>query len=156
MITKILLTHKHPDHSGELRSFSHAKIYLSAIEADTLKLSGDNIVKVSFKDGPFHNFAESEKITDDIYFLPASGHTKGNSIVVVEKAGLFYMIHGDITYTDIALRENRLSIVFEDLEAAAQTLEKVRTFVKNNPTICLSTHTPEAVVNLEQKRIMKL
>jgi N-acyl homoserine lactone hydrolase len=156
MVTKILLTHKHPDHSGELRSFPNAKIYLSSAEADALKLNGANVIRVEYKDGPYHNFERSEKITDNVYFLPAPGHTKGNSIVVVEKNGVFYMIHGDITYTDDALRKNKLSIVFEDIEAAKKSLENVRTFIQQNPTIYISTHTPEGIENLEQKKIMTL
>lgn len=155
-VTKILLTHKHPDHSGELRSFPHAQIYLSETEADALKLNGENINRVAFKDGPYHNFGASEKITDGVYLLPAPGHTKGNSIVIAELDGLFYMIHGDVTYTDAALLENRLSVVFEDLEAARETLSKVRVFIKENPTVYLSTHTPESLEHLEEKKIMKI
>ncbi|MDD3224829.1 MAG: MBL fold metallo-hydrolase [Clostridium sp.] len=155
-VTKILLTHKHPDHSGELRSFPNAKIYLSSKEADALKLSGDNIVRVEFKDGTYHNFEKSEKITDGVYFISASGHTTGTSIVIVEKDGIFYMIHGDITYTDAALIENKLSIVFEDKQAAKATLESVRDFIKINPTVYVSTHTPEGIFNLDGKKIMKL
>lgn len=155
-VTKILLTHKHPDHSGELRSFPNAKIYLSSIEADALNLNGENIVRVDFKDGAYHNFDKSEKIVEGVYLLPAPGHTLGNSIVVVEHEGLFYMMHGDVTYTDDALIQNQLSVVFEDKEAARVTLEKVREFVKNNPTVYLSTHTPEAIVSLEEKRIINL
>lgn len=155
-VTKILVTHKHPDHVGELRSFPNAKIYLSEIEADALKLQGENIVRVAFKDGAYHNFEKSEKIIDGVYMLPAPGHTLGNSIIVAFKDGLFFMLHGDVTYTDAALIENKLSVVFEDKEAAKNTLEKVREFIKNNPTVYLSTHTPEALVSLEEKKVMKL
>jgi glyoxylase-like metal-dependent hydrolase (beta-lactamase superfamily II) len=155
-VTKILLTHKHPDHSGELRSFPNAKIYMSEQEAESLKLTNENIIIARFIDGAYHNFEKSQKIADSVYFLPAIGHTKGNSIVVVEKDGLFYMIHGDVTYTDAALRANKLSIVFEDIDAAKRTLEKVRTFIQHNPTVYLSTHTPEGIENLEKKTIMKL
>ena len=66
------------------------------------------------------------------------------------------MLHGDVTYVDAALHANKLSIVFEDLPAARETLDRVREFVKNNPTVYLSTHTPEGPVNLEGKLIMKL
>ena len=66
------------------------------------------------------------------------------------------MMHGDVTYVDEALRRDKLSIVFEDLEAARDTLNRVREFIKNNPTIYLSTHTPEGYKNLEEKIIMKL
>lgn len=155
-VTKILVTHKHPDHTGELRRFPNAKIYISPEDADALKLNGDNIVRAEYKDGAYHNFERSEKISEGVYFLPAKGHTKGNSIVIAEKDGLFYMMHGDVTYTDDALRKNRLSVVFEDMAAARDTLNKVREFIKNNPTVYLSTHTPEGCANLENKTIMKL
>ena len=36
-VTKILVTHKHPDHTGELRSFPNAKVYISPEDADALK-----------------------------------------------------------------------------------------------------------------------
>ena len=88
-----------------MKSFPNAKIYLSPEEAKALKLEGDNIVKVDFKDGAYHNFEKSEKIAEDIYLISAPGHTLGNSIVIAEKGGLFYMIHGDVTYTDAALIE---------------------------------------------------
>lgn len=155
-VDKVIVTHKHPDHTGELRLFNHAKIYISEIEADAMKLDGDNVVRVKFESGPYKNFKQSERITENIVMLPAYGHTKGNSIVVLESDGLNYMFHGDVTYTDEALRRNALSVVFEDKELAKETLENVREFVKENDTVYLSTHTPEALVSLKEKRIMKL
>jgi N-acyl homoserine lactone hydrolase len=155
-VDKIIVTHKHPDHTGELRAFANAKIYISEIEADAMGLQGDNIVRVGFKDGAYKNFEESEKIAENIVMLPAYGHTKGNSIAVVEADGLYYMMQGDVTYTDEALRQNELSVVFEDKEAAKKTLEKVRGFVKENDTVYLSTHTPEALESLEHRKIMRL
>lgn len=155
-VTKILLTHKHPDHSGELRSFPNANIYMSEAESAALKLDGPQIQKVQFTNGAYHNFEHSEKIAEGVYFISAPGHTKGNCIVIVEKDDLYYMLHGDVTYTDEALYENKLSVVFEDLEAAEKTLNEVRTFIQNNQTVYLSTHTPQALINLEEKRIVRL
>ncbi len=155
-VTKILVTHKHPDHTGELRSFPNAKIYISRIEADAMKLQGENIERVDFTDGAYQNFEKSQKIADGIYYIFAPGHTLGNSIVIVESEGLYYVIHGDVTYTDEALHEDRLSVVFENLEQARDTLNRVREFVKKNPTIYLSTHTPQGYQNLESKKIMQL
>ncbi|MBR1792069.1 MAG: MBL fold metallo-hydrolase [Bacteroidales bacterium] len=155
-VTKILVTHKHPDHSGALEYFSNAKIYISPEDADAMKLEGENIVRVGYKDGAYHNFTASEKICDGIYLIEAKGHTKGNSIVIAEDEGLFYMFHGDVTYCDAALKANKLSIVFEDLDAARQTLDHVRQFIKEHPTVYLSTHCPEGYENLEMKRIMTI
>ena len=155
-ITKILITHKHPDHSGEARQFPNAEVYLSKIESEELNLENDKIIPVEFSDGNYHNFPKSQKITDGVYLIEAIGHTKGNSIVIVEDEDVFYMIHGDITYTDEALYENKLSVVFEDIKKARETLDNVREFIKNNPTVYLSTHTPLGHENLENKKIIDL
>lgn len=156
-VTKILLTHKHADHSGELRSFPNAKIYVNKDELSAAELQGiNNIVPVSFTDGAYYNFPETQKITEGIRFIKAKGHTNGNSIVIVENDGLFYLIHGDVTYVDEALYKNKLSVVFDDLAAARQTLDRVREFIRNQPTVYCSTHTPQGYENLEAKRVMDL
>lgn len=155
-VTKILVTHKHPDHTGALQHFPNAKVYISPEDADAMKLEGENIVRVTYKDGAYYNFPAAEKISDSMWFIEAKGHTKGNSIVIAEDEGLFYMFHGDVTYCDVALKENKLSIVFEDLVAARKTLNNVREFVVNHPTVYLSTHCPEGYENLEMKRVMIL
>ena len=156
-VTKILLTHKHADHSGELRSFPNAKIYVGAEEMSAMELQGlNNIVPVQFTDGAYYNFPESQKIADGVYFIKAKGHTSGNSLVVVEKDGLFYMLEGDITYMDEALYENKLSVLFDDLPAARETLDRVRDFVRNHPTVYCGTHTPQGYENLEAKRVIDL
>ena len=156
-VTKILVTHKHADHTGELKSFPNAKIYVNQEEVDAAELQGlTNIVPVSYTDGAYYNFPESQKIADGIYYIKAKGQTKGNSIIIVEMDGLFYMIHGDITYVDEALYADKLSVVFDDLPAARETLNRVREFVRNHPTVYCGTHTPQGYENLEAKRVMDL
>lgn len=155
-VSKILITHKHPDHSGAIKHFSNAKIYISKEDAEAMKLEGDNIIIASYSDGAYYNFPKSQKIADGIYFIEAKGHTLGNSIVIAENENKFYMFHGDVTYCDAALKANKLSIVFENKEQARQTLDNVRQFIKENPTVYLSTHCPEGYENLELHRIMKL
>ena len=156
-VTKILLTHKHADHSGELRSFPNAKIYVNADEIGAAELQGlENLVPVEFTDGAYYNFPACQKICDGVTFLKAKGHTNGNSIIVVELDGLFYMLHGDITYVDEALYANKLSVVFDDKDAARETLDRVREFIRSQPTVYCGTHTPQGYENLEAKRVMDL
>ena len=155
-VSKILITHKHPDHTGELRHFPNAKIYISRIEADDMKLTGENVVRVDFTDGAYKNFDACQKIADGVYYIFAPGHTKGNSIVIVEAGDKNYLIHGDVTYTDEALLENKLSVANEDLTAARDTLKRVRAFIKENKTVYLSTHTPLGCENLAAQKIMEL
>lgn len=156
-VTKILLTHKHNDHSGELKSFPNAKIYVNRAECGAEELKGiPNIVPVDFTDGAYYNFPETQIIADGIRFVKATGHTNGNSLVIAEDDGLFYMFHGDITYVDEALYANKLSVVFEDIKAARVTMDRVREFVSQHPTVYLSTHTPQGPENLEAKRVVDL
>ena len=156
-VTKILLTHRHADHSGELKSFPQAKVYVNQNEMDAAELQGlANLVPVSFSDGAYYNFPESQKIADGSYLIKATGHTKGNSIVIAESEGLFYMFHGDITYVDEALYEDKLSVVYDDLPAARETQDRIREFIRNHPTVYCGTHTPQGYENLEAKRVMDL
>ena len=158
-VTKILLTHKHIDHSGCLNKFPNANIYVNREELSAKELESiSNIVPVDFTGGEYKNFPNCQKIVDGVYFIKAKGHTNGNSIVIVEdkSEGLFYMLHGDITYVDEALYENKLSVVFEDIKEARKTMDRIREFISNNPTIYLSTHTPQGPENLEGKKIFDL
>ena len=154
-VTKILVTHKHPDHSAALEYFPNAKIYISPEDADAMKLEGENIVRAAYGT-PYKNFPNAQQVADGIWFIEAKGHTYGNSIVIAESDGLFYMLHGDITYTDAALKANKISVVFEDIKASRETLDRVRQFVKEQPTVYLSTHCPEGYENLEMKRVITL
>ncbi len=156
-VSKILITHKHADHTGRLNAFPNATIYASQEECGADELKGlSNVTPVSFTDGAYYNFPESQKIADGVTYVNAKGHTMGNSIVIVESDDLFYMIHGDVTYTDEALYANKLSVVFEDKIAARETLDRVRDFIAHHPTVYLSTHTPLGYENLEAKRVVDL
>ena len=155
-VTKILVTHKHPDHTAALQYFPNATVYISPEDADAMKLPvGGNIVRSAYKES-YKNFPRAEKVAEGIWFIEAKGHTKGNSIIIAEMDGLYYMMHGDVTYCDAALKANKLSIVFEDQPAARETLDRVREFIRQNPTVYLSTHCPEGYENLEMKRVMTL
>ncbi|MBR1455947.1 MAG: MBL fold metallo-hydrolase [Oscillospiraceae bacterium] len=156
-VTKIILTHRHSDHSGELRSFPHAQIFVNADEVGAAELQGlENIVPVVFSDGAYYNFPETQIIASGIRMVKAKGHTNGNCIAIVENDGLFYMIHGDITYVDEALYADKLSVVFDDLAAARVTQDRIIEFIRNHPTVYMGTHTPQGYENLEAKRVMDL
>ncbi len=155
-VTKILITHKHADHTGELRAFPNAQIFASREECQAAELHYPNVTPVDFTDGPYANFEKSQKIVDGVYLIEATGHTTGNSIVIAENDGRYYMMHGDVTYTDEALYANKLSVVFEDIAAARKTLDAVRAFIASHPTVYLSTHTPLGVENLEANRVVDL
>ncbi len=159
-VTKIVLTHKHSDHSGEIRSFPNAKFYVNRVELETdeVKALKDHpgITPVDFTDGPYYNFTRSQIIASGVRMIPAPGHTYGNSIIIAEDGGLFYMFHGDISYTDEAMYADKLSIVYDDIHLTRSTQNTIREFIRNHPTVYCGTHTPLGYENLESKRVMDL
>ncbi len=156
-VTKILITHKHADHTGALALFPNARIICTAEEAKADELSYlPNVEAADFSDGPYYNFPASMKVAEGVTYIPAPGHTTGNAIVIAEADGLFWLIHGDVTYTDEALYANEISVVFEDADAAVETLAQVRAFVSEHPTVYLSTHTPLGYENLENRKVVDL
>jgi glyoxylase-like metal-dependent hydrolase (beta-lactamase superfamily II) len=159
-VTKIILNHKHSDHSGEIRSFPNAKFYVNRVELETdeVKALKDHpgITPVDFTDGPYYNFTRSQIIAPGLRMLPAPGHTYGNSIIIAEDDGLFYMFHGDISYTDEAMYADKLSIVYDDIHLTRSTQNTIREFIRNHPTVYCGTHTPLGYENLESKRVMDL
>ena len=83
-VTRILLTHKHADHSGELRSFPNAKIYVNADELSANELQGlPNLVPVSFNDGAYYNFPETQRIREGITFIKAKGHLRRRTVFLL-------------------------------------------------------------------------
>lgn len=155
-VTKILITHKHADHTGELRAFPNAQIICTAEEAEAAEIKPYNPTIATFQDGAYYEFPASQIIAPGIRYIPARGHTTGNALVAVEADGLFYLIHGDITYTDSGLYRDKLSVVFEDLPAARETLNRCRAFCAARATIWLGTHTPEALESFTQHRVVDL
>ena len=95
-VTRIIVTHNQPYHTAALNCFPQAKIYISAQEAATLNLCGNNIV---IADCPqrYHDFARAQKITDGIYYVEDERHDSPHDIVIIEDHGHHYMIHSDLT-----------------------------------------------------------
>ena len=155
-VSKILITHKHADHTGALGYFPNAQIICSAAEAESDEIKSFNPTVATFEDGPYYEFPASQRIADGVTYISAPGHTSGNCIVAVESDGLFYLIHGDVTYTDVAFYENKLSVVYEDRAVARETLDRCRAFCAARPTVWLGTHTPEALESLGAKRVVDL
>ena len=89
-VTKILITHKHNDHSDCIGEFPNAKVYIAPEDADAMKLEGDNIVRAGYGEA-YYNFPNAMQVADGLWFIEAKGHTRGNSIVILEDDDLFYM-----------------------------------------------------------------
>ena len=119
---------------------------------ESMKISAVRLYENGFMTQPFAFGGEGMEGID-----PAVKYRSSlQNFVIAENGGLYYMFHGDVTYTDEALYANKLSVVFEDIAAARKTLDAVREFIRTHPTVYLSTHTPLGYENLEAKAVVDL
>ncbi len=77
-VSKILITHKHADHTGELRAFPNAQIICSAAEAESDEIKPYKPTVATFTDGPYYEFPASQRIAPGVTYISAPGHTTGN------------------------------------------------------------------------------
>ena len=158
-VDKIIITHNHIDHTGELSMFPNAAIYMSDIEKETF-VSSDNlsIVGINLDKGEYKNFIGAFEISKNIYMVNAYGHTLGHAMVLIydEIEKTHYMLSGDAVSTNSALIHGELSVVNADMQKAMESQNNIKDFIKDNDTIYLASHDPISINNLLHKKIMEI
>lgn len=158
-VDKIILTHGDIDHAGMIENFPNATIIMSKYTAERLgEMNLKKMETADFQKGDYMGFQGAYEVSTNVYFVSAPGHTNGHGIVIAfdENDEVYYMFAGDTTVSDQALNYAEVLIVHEDIEAAKDSLKKIRKFIQMYPTIYLTAHEPESHNSLLEKRIMNL
>jgi len=161
-VDKIVLTHFHLDHTAELQLFPNARIFICKRDYKSLKDKVPNIEQIDLTLNPFQNFAGSFNVADDVWMLPAYGHSRGHSIVVAHQTGttladdFYYMFAGDLTASRTALKNGEYLPLTVSKALSQESLQKVREFVKNNRTVYLLNHAKNIEQLIAEKSIIEL
>lgn len=97
-------------------------------------------------DGPaIGPFPASHPLTSDgrIALAPTPGHVDGHCSVIVAGEEVTYFLAGDATYSEANLRASETDGVTNDPATARETLERIRSFARQQPTIILPAHDPD-------------
>jgi N-acyl homoserine lactone hydrolase len=161
----VVLTHMHTDHAGGLSHFPKAEILVTGTEFRAAggtrgKLNGYlpqhrpkwlSPTLVDFTDEAFGPFPASRKLTSagDVRLLPTPGHTPGHMSVALRDAdGRVILFAGDTSYTQDLMRRGAVDGVSPDVEAAANTLQRIRELASTEQVVYLPTHDPESAWRL--------
>jgi glyoxylase-like metal-dependent hydrolase (beta-lactamase superfamily II) len=93
---------------------------------------------------PIGPFPASHPITQDgrIFMVPAPGHFRGHSAVVARGDVVTYLFAGDATYEQQDLAADRVDGVTYDPAISLATIQAIKTFARQEPTIILPATIP--------------
>lgn len=153
-VRMVVLTHMHTDHAGGLRHFPGVEIAVSrreyavasgrlAVLRGYLPHRWPHWLRPTLLDG-------DERLTaaGDVRIVPTPGHTYGHLSVLVDDDDVRLLIAGDASYTQDLLLDDVVDGVGPDPSAARASLGRLRTLLRERPTVYLPSHDPDSVRRL--------
>jgi glyoxylase-like metal-dependent hydrolase (beta-lactamase superfamily II) len=170
-VRRVVLTHLHTDHAGGLHHFPSSEILASPTEIaiasgargrargylnqhfpDWLRLR-----PLELDDGPFGPFPAAKRLTavGDVVALPAAGHTPGQIAVAVLDGSATYLLAGDSSYTQDTMLRGIVDGVAPDDGDAKATLDRIRAYATEAPTVYLPSHDPDTAQRLAGRIVVQ-
>lgn len=165
-----VMTHLHTDHAGGLEHVMDSEVLVSRTEYGAArglmgKLRGYlphrwpaafEPTLVEFDGRPLGPFPASIPLTEagDVVLVPTPGHTAGHMSVLVRDDGYDLLLAGDTSYTQanlLAGRVDGVSSMGAGEDAAATTLDRIRSYAEERPLVYLPSHDPESAARLEAR-----
>jgi len=168
----VLLTHLHQDHDGGLHHFPQAEFIVSRQEWVAAGGFGGRMngylnqrwpdwfqpSLIDFDTIPLGLFPTHHTLTQagDVHLVPTPGHSPGHLSVIVRDGEQSIFFAGDASYTEELLITDKADGVGPDIQAQHKTHRRILAYAKENPTIYLPSHDPEAKARLENRTILTL
>lgn len=167
----VVLTHLHTDHAGGLHHFPDAEVLVSATEMGRARglpgkvrgylphrwptWLGPTLLDLSVPRA--RTLREGVPLTraGDVRLVATPGHTAGHLSVLVDEGPRTLFLAGDASYTEANLQAGTVDGVSSlggGEEVAAATLERIRRYAADRPTVFLPSHDPDSGRRLAERR----
>jgi len=153
----LVQTHLHSDHMGNIGSFPNAAVYVPEVDYP----SGMGVLSCHFppqftpqfakwRPHDLPGLAQGHALTRDgsVMIVPTPGHTMGHQSVLLRDGERDYLFAGDTSFDEAQLRENTIGGIVADTGLARATLEQLRIYLRERPTVYLPSHDPESQTRL--------
>lgn len=87
--------------------------------------------------------------------MPTPGHAIGHLSVVVRAEGVTYFVAGDATYAEKFLKSEQVDGVTYDPAVSLLTLQRIKGFAAQEPTILLPAHDPDVPARLAGNELLR-
>ncbi|MGH2982375.1 MAG: N-acyl homoserine lactonase family protein [Solirubrobacterales bacterium] len=175
-VSRVVITHLHPDHVGGLGHFPNAEILVHRPEH---RFATSFMGKLLYQPGlwpsfepklydldtePYGPFPKSKRLTDsgDIRLVPIAGHSIAQVGVIVQTNGAALFFSADHALRQDWLVEDweaeRISMVSaaRSRRRAVETSSRIRRFVEEVPTVLVPAHDVEAPARLDAMEPLEL
>jgi glyoxylase-like metal-dependent hydrolase (beta-lactamase superfamily II) len=163
-INKIILTHLHGDHIGNLKYFEGVPVYVNRVEYEKPYGFNMSIVPTWFtpilydlKDSEDFIFKQKYSFTknDDLIAVPTTGHTHGHCSVIFTLNDIQYFFDGDDAFSLDHLINEIPCAVNISYKATKQNHRRIKEFSKNHRVVFLPAHDPMSSKRLLTQEFLK-
>jgi glyoxylase-like metal-dependent hydrolase (beta-lactamase superfamily II) len=156
-VSKILLSHMHYDHTGNLKAFPHAEIIVQKRELDFWKSPYCSkthfvhemepvdleLIFEAERSGRLYTVDGDATVAPGIAVKLMVGHTVGLQMVVVERAAGPVILAADSVHHYEEMEKERPFSVFSDLVGMYRNFDTIRAMLADRPGTLVPGHDPE-------------
>ncbi|GAB5525528.1 MAG: N-acyl homoserine lactonase family protein [Roseivirga sp.] len=146
------VSHKHPDHSGNMSLFSESTIILQKAEYSALfESDAPGILLNGLFDNKFIKLDGEHDVFGDgsVLIIPTPGHTQGHQVLYVDlpETGPI-VLSGDLWLFNTGIKSQSIPLFNEDSSQTSASWEKINSLLENKKAILWVQHDMDQMMKI--------